>query len=55
MQADLICLNCINFNKVDFNCNAFKEIPNEILSGKNDHSEPLKGQGNKIIFEKRID
>lgn len=34
-------------------CEAFPEgIPEEILDGSNDHSEPLTGQGNNIVFEK---
>lgn len=33
-------------------CKAFQEgIPNVILSGKNDHSEPLPDQKNDIVFE----
>ena len=32
-------------------CKAFDRIPNEILTGENDHSKPLKDQGNDIIFK----
>lgn len=33
-------------------CEAFPDgIPNIILSGKNDHSKPLPGQKNNIVFE----
>ncbi len=55
MQADLICLNCKNFNKDKFNCKAFKEIPYQIISGENDHSEPLPDQDNDIVFEPDTD
>lgn len=51
MQADLICLNCIHFNKDKFNCPAFKEIPYEILTGFNIHDKPLKNQLNNIVFQ----
>ena len=27
------------------------DIPNEILSGKNDHSKPLPDQSNDFVFE----
>lgn len=34
-------------------CTAFPNgIPDSILSGKNRHAMPLKGQGNDIVFEK---
>ena len=34
-------------------CNAFPNgIPDEIAYGDNLHLEPLKGQGNDIVFEK---
>lgn len=49
-----ICLKCIHFRE-DFNglnCDAFpKGIPDVILLGKNDHSEPLPEQKNEIVFE----
>ena len=45
-----ICNNCKN-HIGDLKCKAFNIIPNEILFGKNDHSKPLKGQENDIIFE----
>jgi len=32
-------------------CKAFKEIPIEILRGENEHSKPLKGQENNLVFE----
>lgn len=50
MQIDL-CNRCIHYLG-DLKCAAFpKGIPDEILEGKNDHSKPLKGQKNKIVFE----
>lgn len=40
------------FDVVNINCKAFKNgIPKEILNGSNDHSKPLKDQGNDIVFE----
>ena len=49
MQKDL-CFKCKNYFG-DLSCMAFKEIPEEILVGDNDHSEPLPGQDNDIVFE----
>jgi len=50
-----ICLNCKYYNENTFdklNCQAFPEgIPDEILLGENNHTEPLEGQDNNIIFE----
>lgn len=49
--ADLICLKCKNWNEY-CECPAFPDgIPNEILSGENDHSKPLKEQKNNIVYE----
>jgi hypothetical protein len=51
MQADLICANCKHYNG-DLTCKAFpKGIPEVIISGESDHSEPLPKQENKIVFE----
>lgn len=51
MQADLICIDCIHI-KDNLVCDAFpKGIPNIIISGENDHSEPLPKQDNDIVFE----
>ena len=45
-----ICNQCRHF--IDgLKCKAFDTIPDEILFGENDHSKPLKGQKNKIVFE----
>ena len=49
-----ICFSCkhyIHFKK-GIGCDAFDNIPNEILIGDNDHSKPLKDQDNNIVFEK---
>tara|TARA_R110000868_G_C10656262_1_gene745408 strand:+ start:591 stop:767 length:177 start_codon:yes stop_codon:yes gene_type:complete len=47
----IVCFNCKNYIK-DFKCMAFPNgIPEEILVGENDHSEPLPNQENNIIFE----
>jgi hypothetical protein len=44
------CLKCKNYLS-ELKCLAFDLIPNEILLDENDHSEPLKQQGNNIVFE----
>lgn len=53
MQAiDLICFRCKHFREIEGGCNAFPEgIPDEITSGENEHSKPLKDQENDIVFE----
>ena len=53
MQAvNLICFKCKNFRRFKGGCLAFPNgIPDEITSGENQHSKPLKGQTNKIVFE----
>ena len=50
MIPDMICAKCKNYLK-DRKCKAFEIIPNEIISGKKDHSKPLKNQKNDITFE----
>jgi len=48
----LICSSCKHFDRADGNCTAFPDgIPDEILSGENNHSKPLPEQGNDIVFE----
>ena len=47
-----LCFNCVNYSG-DLTCLAFKQIPEEILLGENDHSKPLKGQANDVIFQQR--
>jgi hypothetical protein len=49
MQKTL-CHNCNNYLN-NLRCLAFERIPDEIIIGPNDHSEPLSGQGNDIVFE----
>ena len=50
MDKDL-CKNCVNYF-TDLKCIAFPNgIPQEILVGDNDHSEPLPKQDNDIVFE----
>lgn len=44
------CFNCKNYLG-DLSCQAFNLIPNEILEGDNDHTEPLPNQDNDIVFE----
>lgn len=46
-----VCNKC-KWNYKDGTCRAFpRGIPDEILSGDNDHSEPLDDQDNNITFE----
>lgn len=44
------CIKC-KYYLGDLACHAFATIPNEILIGENDHSEPLETQSNEIIFK----
>ena len=46
----LICFSCKHFDAIT-GCEAFEEIPDEILDGSNDHKKPLKDQENDIVFE----
>lgn len=48
---DLICEKCKHFKPISGGCEAFKEIPKEIIM-TNKHSKPLPNQKNKIVFEK---
>jgi len=48
---DPICFKCKHSDPYSAGCKAFENIPEEILSGKNDHKKPLKDQKNKIVFE----
>ena len=46
-----ICNKCKHY-KGWAKCTAFPDgIPDQILDGLNDHSKPLIGQGNRIVFE----
>lgn len=44
------CVECKNYLG-DLSCQAFEVIPEIILTGENDHSKPLPGQDNDIVFE----
>jgi hypothetical protein len=48
-----ICEQCkYQDHEKPWSCKAFPEqIPYEILEGDNDHSKPLRGQNNNIVFE----
>jgi len=49
---ELICNNCKYYNK-DLTCKAFPNgIPFSIIN-KNNHSSPIEGQKNNIVFEKK--
>jgi len=49
---NFICFKCKNFNEILGGCKAFPiNIPDEIVSGENDHSKPLSNQLNNIVFE----
>ena len=48
----LICFNCKHFRRFIGGCDAFPDgIPDEIISGENNHSKPLEFQTNNIVFE----
>lgn len=52
----LVCFKCKHFKMFKGGCDAFPNgIPSEITSGKNQHSKPLKGQKNKIVFEQMVE
>lgn len=53
MEAtNLVCEYCKHFRQMSGGCAAFPDgIPDEIVSGENEHAKPLKNQGNKIVFE----
>jgi hypothetical protein len=46
----IICNSC-KHKKKGFSCDAFKEIPDAIIEGKNKHTRPLPNQKNNIVFE----
>ena len=49
-----VCFKCKHKEPGEMGCKAFPmDIPDEITSGENDHSKPLPGQGNDIVFEPR--
>ena len=50
------CHNCARHDPENFNfsCAAFpKQIPLEILEGKDGHTEPVKGDGGLLFLEKK--
>jgi hypothetical protein len=50
-NLDVICFQCVHFDGI-LGCPAFPDgIPEEILLGENDHSQIIKGQVGKFIFE----
>ncbi len=50
-MENLLCKNCKNYIG-ELECLAFPiGIPEKILLGKNDHSQPLPEQDNNIVFE----
>ena len=44
-----LCISCKHY-ELGRQCKAFEEIPDVIWDGNNDHSKPLPGQKNDIIF-----
>ena len=46
-----VCIGCKHYAQ-SLTCKAFpKGIPKEIINCDNDHSKPLPGQKNDIVFE----
>jgi hypothetical protein len=55
IYSEPICERCKHIlnEKPGYFCKAFPEgIPEEILTGDNNHSKPLPEQTNDIVFEK---
>lgn len=52
--TEIACRTCKHFHRImeKFSCEAFDNIPTEILIGDNMHSEPMPGQKNSIVYEK---
>jgi hypothetical protein len=44
-----ICNDCI-FWKKELRCKAFDRIPDEIISGKNNHNKIIEGQKGEYVF-----
>ena len=49
-MQDKKCFECVYYLG-KLKCAAFNNIPDTILLGDNNHSTPLEGQGNNIVFE----
>jgi hypothetical protein len=50
---DPICMSCVHFRPISGGCDAFPDgIPDEILIGDNNHSKPLEGQANDVVFKR---
>lgn len=48
----LVCFECKHFRMFEGGCDAFPDgIPAVITSGQNEHSQPIPGQTNEIVFE----
>jgi len=50
----IACNTCNHYHFDDMehdSCDAFEKVPKEINTGKNDHSKPLEGQKNNIVYE----
>lgn len=45
-----ICNNCVHHIS-GLQCKAFDRIPDAIISGDNDHSQPLQDQENDLVFQ----
>lgn len=50
MELHPICIDCKHHIK-NKKCKAFNDIPALIWQEGNDHSKPLLGQDNDIVFE----
>jgi hypothetical protein len=48
-----ICYKCKHFidDPIVFKCAAFEKIPDLVIIEGNNHSKPLPGQKNNIVFE----
>lgn len=53
-----LCFSCRYFHRENagkFSCDAFDEIPVEMLLGRRSHATPLPGQINAVVYEKVSD
>lgn len=54
-----ICQQCKHYDPFKFGCKAFPTIesggiPDDVLTGENDHSKPFPDQINNLVFEKKM-